>query len=117
MIQTQHSTPIHNPQPGPKFDDKLAWMDRLENHAADVPAVLARDFNVAPEAVDLYATRSYDDNALIQPESCRRFRRLLDQGWPTRCARGGLQRPLPTPGGTNRPPFASTATSADVSAA
>ena len=78
--------PNGNPQPGPKFDDKLAWMDRLERHAAElvaagIPAVLAGDFNVAPEAADVYATRSYDDNALIQPESRRRFRRLLDQGW------------------------------------
>lgn len=78
--------PNGNPQPGPKFDYKLDWMDRLDRHAADliaagIPAVLAGDFNVAPEAPDVYATRSYDDNALIQPESRRRFRRLLDQGW------------------------------------
>jgi len=78
--------PNGNPQPGPKFDHKLAWMDRLETHAAEliaagVPAVLGGDVNVAPEAVDVYATRSCDDNALIQPQSRRHFRRLLDQGW------------------------------------
>jgi rhamnose transport system substrate-binding protein len=62
--------PNGNPQPGPKFDYKLAWMARLGARAADlvaagVPAVLAGDFNVAPDPVDVYPTRSYDDNALV----------------------------------------------------
>ena len=61
-------------------------MARLDAHAAElrsarVPVVLARDYNVAPEAVDVYPTRSYDDNALVQPASRAAFRRLLDQGW------------------------------------
>lgn len=78
--------PNGNPQPGPKFDYKLAWHERLNVHAqellaAEVPAVLAGDFNVAPELVDVYPTRSYDDNALVQPESRALFKRLLDQGW------------------------------------
>jgi exodeoxyribonuclease-3 len=78
--------PNGNPQPGPKFDYKLAWHDRLALHAAalfatGVPVVLAGDYNVAPEPRDIYPTRSYDDNALIQPESRAAFRRLLDQGW------------------------------------
>ncbi|GAA2821443.1 exodeoxyribonuclease III [Aminobacter aminovorans] len=78
--------PNGNPQPGPKFDYKLAWHSRLNAHAAtllaaDVPAVLAGDFNVAPEPRDVYATKSYDDNALVQPESRTAFRQLLDQGW------------------------------------
>ncbi|CAN7561600.1 exodeoxyribonuclease III [Pararhizobium sp. LjRoot255] len=78
--------PNGNPQPGPKFDYKLAWHDRLALHAATlfatgVPVVLAGDYNVVPEPRDIYPTRSYDDNALIQPESRAAFRRLLDQGW------------------------------------
>jgi len=78
--------PNGNPQPGTKFDYKLAWHDRLALHAAalfatGVPVVLAGDYNVAPEPRDIYPTRSYDDNALIQPESRAAFRRLLDQGW------------------------------------
>ncbi|CAN7386972.1 exodeoxyribonuclease III [Aminobacter sp. LjRoot7] len=78
--------PNGNPQPGPKFDYKLAWHARLNTHAAallaaDVPAVLAGDFNIAPEPRDVYATKSYDDNALVQPESRAAFRQLLDQGW------------------------------------
>ena len=46
-----------------------------------VPVVLAGDYNIVPEPRDIYPTRSYDDNALVQPESRAAFRRLLDQGW------------------------------------
>jgi exodeoxyribonuclease-3 len=78
--------PNGNPQPGPKFDYKLAWMDRLhrragELFAAGIPAAIAGDFNVAPEAVDVYPTRSYDENALVQPAPRQKWRALLDQGW------------------------------------
>jgi exodeoxyribonuclease III len=78
--------PNGNPQPGPKFDYKLGWHNRLALHAATlfatgVPVVLAGDYNVVPEPRDIYPTRSYDDNALIQPESRAAFQRLLDQGW------------------------------------
>ena len=78
--------PNGNPQPGPKFDYKLAWLKRLFTHAAGlhasgVPVVLAGDFNVVPTDADIYATRSYDDDALVQPQSRAAFRRLLDQGW------------------------------------
>lgn len=78
--------PNGNPQPGPKFDYKLAWTKRLITHAAelmavDVPVVLAGDYNIVPEPLDIYATRSYDKNALVQPQSRALFRQLLDQGW------------------------------------
>jgi exodeoxyribonuclease-3 len=78
--------PNGNPQPGPKFNYKLAWFERLITHAASlmatgVPVVLAGDYNVVPTAQDIYQTRSLDDNALIQPESRRAFARLLAQGW------------------------------------
>jgi exodeoxyribonuclease-3 len=78
--------PNGNPRPGPKFDYKLAWHERLNAHAAGllaagVPVVLAGDYNVVPEPRDSYATTSYDANALVQPESRAAFRRLLDQGW------------------------------------
>jgi len=78
--------PNGNPQPGPKFEYKLAWHERLEAHAAElfaanVPVVLAGDYNVVPEPRDIYATKSYDDNALVQPQSRASFKRLLDQGW------------------------------------
>ncbi|HEX3486537.1 MAG TPA: exodeoxyribonuclease III [Micropepsaceae bacterium] len=78
--------PNGNPQPGPKFAYKLAWMKRLLRHAAelyaaDVPVVLAGDYNVVPTERDIYATSSYAKNALVQPEPRALFRHLLDQGW------------------------------------
>ena len=78
--------PNGNPQPGPKFDYKLAWFERLIAHAAELmasraPVVLAGDYNVVPAPEDIYPTRSLDNNALIQPQSRRAFARLLAQGW------------------------------------
>ena len=78
--------PNGNPQPGPKFTYKLAWMKRLIAHAAelfavDAPVVLAGDYNVVPTDADIYPTKSYAKNALVQPEPRALFQRLLDQGW------------------------------------
>src|SRR5215469_5283181 len=78
--------PNGNPQPGPKFAYKLAWMERLARHAeelygAGVPVVLAGDYNVVPTDRDIYPTKSYAKDALLQPESRALFRRILDQGW------------------------------------
>jgi exodeoxyribonuclease-3 len=78
--------PNGNPQPGPKFTYKLAWFDRLISHAAGLlasgaPVVLAGDYNVVPTDQDIYPTRSWDDDALLQPESRAAFRKLLAQGW------------------------------------
>lgn len=78
--------PNGNPRPGPKFDYKLAWFERLIAHAAGlwaagIPVALAGDFNVVPSDLDIYPTRSWDKDALLRPESRAAFRRLLDQGW------------------------------------
>jgi exodeoxyribonuclease III len=80
--------PNGNPQPGPKFDYKLAWFDRLAEHAAslvarDGPVVLAGDYNVVAtdEVGDIYSPRSYVKDALLQPETRSAYRRLLQQGW------------------------------------
>lgn len=78
--------PNGNPQPGPKFNYKLGWFDRLVAHAAellaqDVPAVLAGDYNVVPTDFDIYATRSYKDNALLQPAPRAAYAKLLAAGW------------------------------------
>ena len=78
--------PNGNPRPGPKFDYKLAWLERLVAHAADlmaagVPAVLAGDYNVVPTEADIYPGHHEQENALLRPESRAAFRRLLDQGW------------------------------------
>jgi exodeoxyribonuclease-3 len=86
VLITSLYAPNGNPQPGPKFTYKLAWMERLIAHAADlfaadVPVVLAGDFNVVPTDRDIYPTKSYDKDALLQPESRARYARLLRQGW------------------------------------
>ena len=75
-----------NPQPGPKFDYKLEWFRRLKSHAAkflkqDFPVVLAGDYNVAPTGLDIYPTKSWDKDALIQPKSRAAFKSLVAQGW------------------------------------
>jgi exodeoxyribonuclease-3 len=78
--------PNGNPQPGPKFDYKLAWLNRLAAHAAELyasgaPVVLAGDYNVVPTDLDIYPTKSWDRDALLQPESRAAYQRLLSQGW------------------------------------
>jgi exodeoxyribonuclease-3 len=78
--------PNGNPQPGPKFTYKLAWFERLISHAeallsAGLPVVLAGDYNVVPTERDIYPTKSWDKDALVQPQSRAAFRRLTDQGW------------------------------------
>jgi exodeoxyribonuclease-3 len=91
--------PNGNPQPGPKFSYKLAWFERLIAHAtelmtANVPVILAGDFNVVPTPEDIYPTRSLDNNALIQPESRQAFARLLAQGWTDALRKLRPQGPL-----------------------
>ena len=86
VLITSIYLPNGNPQPGPKFNYKLAWFERLIAHTAQLmasgaPVVLAGDYNVVPTPQDIYPTRSLDDNALIQPESRQAFARLLAQGW------------------------------------
>ena len=79
--------PNGNPQPGPKFDYKLGWFERLIGHAAElmvagVPVVRAGDYNVVPTEADIWAGHHEQANALLQPQSREAFQRLLDQGWP-----------------------------------
>ncbi len=78
--------PNGNPQPGPKFEYKLAWFRRLQAHARKlmkqgVPVVLVGDYNVAPTEIDIYPTSSWDDDALVQPESRAAYAKLVAQGW------------------------------------
>src|SRR6202040_2244181 len=74
FVVTSLYLPNGNPQPGPKFDYKLDWFRRLRAHATkfirqEIPVVLAGDYNVAPTARDIYPTKSWDKDALIQPKS------------------------------------------------
>lgn len=78
--------PNGNPQPGPKFDYKLTWFKRLQAHAhkllkENAPVILAGDYNVAPTEIDIYPTKSWDDDALVQPESRAAYAKLIKQGW------------------------------------
>jgi exodeoxyribonuclease III len=78
--------PNGNPQPGPKFDYKLAWFERLISHAQALidsgqPVVLAGDFNVVPTNFDIYNWWLWRFDAVIQPETRAAYERLLSQGW------------------------------------
>jgi exodeoxyribonuclease III len=78
--------PNGNPQPGPRFDYKLAWFERLIVYAKKLldsghPVVLAGDYNVVPTDFDIYNPRSWLKDALLQPESRDCYARLLAQGW------------------------------------
>jgi exodeoxyribonuclease-3 len=78
--------PNGNPQPGPKFDYKLRWMERLRARAAqiwasEVPAVLAGDYNVVPHGNDIWSKNAMLDDALRQPESRDAWFRMLGDGW------------------------------------
>jgi len=78
--------PNGNPQPGPKFDYKLRWFERLIAHAATLvdcghPVALVGDYNVVPTDFDIYNPKSWRKDALLQPESRDCYARLLEQGW------------------------------------
>lgn len=78
--------PNGNPAPGPKFDYKLAWFERLTVHAATLiasgkPAILTGDFNVMPAEIDVYKPERWVDDALFRPEVRGAFKNLLSQGW------------------------------------
>ncbi len=91
--------PNGNPQPGPKFEYKLRWIDRLRARALELlaeerPTVLAGDYNVIPNDDDTFSVTAMASDALMQPESRAGFRALVAQGWTdalrTRHPRGGV---------------------------
>jgi exodeoxyribonuclease-3 len=78
--------PNGNPAPGPKFDYKLQWFERLILRAAELiesgaPVVLAGDFNVMPTELDVYKPERWTKDALFRPETREAFHRLVAQGW------------------------------------
>jgi exodeoxyribonuclease III len=86
VLITSLYAPNGNPQPGPKFAYKLAWLRRLAVRAADLyatgaPVVLAGDYNVVPTDRDIYPTTSWTKDALLQPESRAAYAQILAQGW------------------------------------
>lgn len=78
--------PNGNPAPGPKFDYKLAWFERLASHAAGLlplkrPVILTGDYNVMPTEKDVYKPERWVNDALFRPETRAAFKKLIDQGW------------------------------------
>lgn len=78
--------PNGNPAPGPKFDYKLQWFERLTLHAASLyasgkPVVLTGDYNVIPTELDAYKPEHWVNDALFFPESRAAFQKLVSQGW------------------------------------
>jgi exodeoxyribonuclease-3 len=78
--------PNGNPAPGPKFDYKLRWFERLTEHAAellesDMPVVLTGDYNVMPTELDVYKPERWLNDALFRPEVRAAFKALVSQGW------------------------------------
>lgn len=78
--------PNGNPAPGPKFDYKLGWFERLRLHAAELyqsgePVVLTGDYNVMPTEIDVYKPERWVEDALFRPETRAAFHNLLSQGW------------------------------------
>lgn len=78
--------PNGNPAPGPKFDYKLAWFERLKSHASGLlahglPVVLTGDYNVMPTELDVYKPERWLDDALFRPETRLAFKTLVEQGW------------------------------------
>jgi exodeoxyribonuclease-3 len=78
--------PNGNPAPGPKYDYKLRWIERLMRHAAELlatgkPTILAGDYNIIPTEADVYKPERWLDDALFRPEVRAAFRKLTAQGW------------------------------------
>lgn len=78
--------PNGNPAPGPKFDYKLKWFERLTAHARELvasgkPVILTGDFNVMPANLDVYKPERWLNDALFRPEVRDAFHSLTAQGW------------------------------------
>jgi exodeoxyribonuclease-3 len=78
--------PNGNPAPGPKFDYKLRWFQRLSEHASslldhEIPVILAGDYNVMPTDLDVYSPERWRDDALFRPEVRDAYHDLVAQGW------------------------------------
>ena len=91
--------PNGNPRPGPKFDYKLRWMERLRERmgqvwAEEIPAIVTGDFNLIPQDQDVWSPPAMADDALMQPQSRDAYTRLLGDGWTDAIAlhnpRGGI---------------------------
>ncbi len=78
--------PNGNPVPGPKYDYKLAWMDRLHARAQDLligeeTALMCGDYNIIPQPEDAAHPDAWIEDALFRPESRAAFRRIVNLGF------------------------------------
>jgi bifunctional non-homologous end joining protein LigD len=78
--------PNGNPYPGPKFEYKLRWFSRLQDHGqtllnTGLPVMLIGDYNVMPTELDTYKPEKYLNNALFKKESRQAYSQLVEQGW------------------------------------
>lgn len=78
--------PNGNPAPGPKYDYKLAWMERLYARAQDLmqreePALMCGDYNIIPQAEDAANPKVWTDDALFRPQSRAAFRKIVNLGF------------------------------------
>ena len=78
--------PNGNPAPGPKFDYKLSWFERLSIYSSTLlktgkPVILTGDYNVMPTEKDVYKPERWVNDALFRPETRAAFKKLVDQGW------------------------------------
>ena len=92
--------PNGNPQPGPKFDYKLRWFDRLRRRTEELwhsghPVVLLGDWNVVPTDADIYKPDTWRDDALLQPQPRAAFANILAQGWTDAIASTHRRKSVP----------------------
>ena len=78
--------PNGNPVPGPKYDYKLSWMERLYAHAQDLmqaeePFLMAGDYNIIPQDEDCKRPEAWAKDALALPESRAAYRKILNLGF------------------------------------
>lgn len=78
--------PNGNPVPGPKYDYKLAWMERMQTRAAELltleePFLMAGDYNIIPQDEDAKRPEVWQEDALARPESRAAYRRILNMGF------------------------------------
>ena len=78
--------PNGNPVPGPKYDYKLGWMERLHARAKELlileePALMAGDYNIIPQDIDAARPEAWTEDALARPESRRAYRRIENLGF------------------------------------